>query len=166
MVPVRISVNDEVVMFWWTIALFVIDMGLMAAILYILAGRRPAFAHPGAEGLDEGQRHSSAPAELIERLKKELGSVRLVKKELDRKIHSLDSYEDALKGREKELKDLIMRARKTEGGRADDQRKQAEIYRAAIRMAGEGRSVEDIVKSLGMLRGEAELISSLKSFNS
>lgn len=134
----------------WGAILLTVNLALMAAIVYIIFFKRP---------LQKAQGAPSVPIELIQRLNEELTEVKGVAKKLETKSVDLSMYENGLKERQAVLEDLIMKAKASTV--SPRQEGHDDIYSKAFRMLKSGVPAGEIARSLGLLRGEAELLSSL-----
>lgn len=134
----------------WGSILLILNLALMAAIAYIIFFKRP---------LQKAQGTPSVPIELIQRLNNELTEVKGVAKKLETRSVDLSMYENGLKERQAVLEDLIVKAKASAGGPRQDGND--DIYSKAFRMLKSGVPAGEIARSLGLLRGEAELLSSL-----
>lgn len=137
-------------MVFWGVILLLINLAFMAGVLYIVFFKRPLKIAEGAPAV---------PLELIHKLNDELTEIKGVAKMLETKNVDLSRYENGLKERQAVLEDLI---RKAKASSADQQKEgRDDVYSKAFRMLKSGVPAGEIARSLGLLRGEAELLSSL-----
>ncbi|MBI5468722.1 MAG: DUF2802 domain-containing protein [Deltaproteobacteria bacterium] len=150
---------------WWIVFL-AFDIALMGAVFYILVFRknrsRPA-AHPVTAKAPAVK--DPAPSILME-LKEELVSVRKTAADLEKKRIELDAFDRGLRERYIRLDEMLKKAAESakdteviREGRASE-----DTYRKAVKMLRMGHHVEDVVKNLGILNGEAELISAINDY--
>lgn len=133
----------------WGVILLLVNLAFMGGILYIIFFKKP---------LQRAQGTPAVPIELIKRLNDELAEVKGVARKLETRSNDLSRYENGLKERQIVLEDLISKAKASaaapQGGHED-------IYSKALKMLKSGVPAGEIARSLGLLRGEAELLSSL-----
>lgn len=137
----------------WAIVLLVIDMVLMGSIFYILVFRKP---------LVPGIVNSVTDAAVSKELILELAAVKKLASNLDAKSVELREYEKRLKEKQRSLDEMLRSAQETvsliesSGGDAKQ-----DVYSKAVRMLRTGTTAEETARSLGLLNGEAELLSAL-----
>lgn len=150
---------------WWIVFL-AFDIALMGAIFYILVFRknrsRPATHRVTAK---VPAVKDPAPSILME-LKEELDSVRKTAADLEKKRIELDAFDRGLRERYIRLDEMLKKAAESakdieviREGRASE-----DTYCKAMKMLRMGHRVEDVVKNLGILNGEAELISAINDY--
>ncbi len=153
---------------YWIVSLMAIDLVFMAGVLYFLSTRPTGpVSMPDSAGAaaDSG----AYPLNLIEELKSELEAVKRSSAEFEKKQQSLEGYEKTIRDRRKSLDRMIKEADKS----IDDirysppaaaQPRTDDIYKRAMDMLNKGTSVDRVMKTLGIVEGEAELISALSSY--
>lgn len=158
----------------WGILLLSIDLVLMAGIIIILAkGRVPVLGSLVTSGEGSG---TGAVESLRAELAAELEAARRASEELELSKRECEKYKKDLKEKNNVLVRLIGQARMKspakdtltldpEGPKGQEETHPDEdLYRKAARMCTMGTSPEKIAESLGMLAGEAELVSSINDF--
>ncbi len=136
----------------WAYVLLTVDMALMGGILYILIAGR---------GLKKSvQPDTYAPAVVeeaeLERLQADV-----------EKSHSLiDAYERSFEEKDRRFEAIVRRAE--ESARSLEALYQIqgkdEVYAKAMGLLKAGASAEEVVKDLGLMSGEAELIEAISSY--
>lgn len=137
-------------MVFWGAVLLMINLAFMAGVLYIIFFKKPLKMSQGAPVV---------PTELIKRLSDELTEVKGVARKLETRDADLSKYENGLRERQLVLEELITKAKAS----ATHQHKEGhdDVYSKAFRMLKSGVPAGEIARSLGLLRGEAELLSAL-----
>lgn len=137
-------------MVFWGAILLLINLAFMGGVLYIIFFKRPLRTSQGAP---------KVPLELIKRLHDELAEVKGVARKLETRDADLSKYEKGLKERQAVLEELI---RKAKASALHPQKEgHDDVYSKAFRMLKSGVPAGEIARSLGLLRGEAELLSAL-----
>ncbi|HXI10414.1 MAG TPA: DUF2802 domain-containing protein [Thermodesulfobacteriota bacterium] len=142
------------------------DVALLGAIFYILAFRKSAsrrFAPDVASGSEA--RNGAAPSILME-LKTELAAARKTVSELEKKRVELDAFERMLRERYSKLDEILKKAAESakEVEVIRDGRASEDTYYKAMKLLRLGLPVDEVVKNLGILKGEAELISAINDY--
>ena len=158
-------------MSYWVISLMALDLVFMAGVLYLLATRgKSIVAGPGLDATAAAD-PPVYPLELMEELKGELETVKKSSVELEKKQQSLESYEKTIRSRRKSLDRMIKEADKSidDAGyeapaRTPPPQKTDLVYKRAMEMLDKGTSVDSVMNTLGIVGGEAELISALSSY--
>lgn len=139
-------------MMLWGVILLIINVGLLGALLYItLFSTRVARAQPDAHG---------AADELVKSINDGINEVRSVARRLETRNADLSRYESGLKEKHAALEELLTKALSSANTSREASRGQ-DMYARALNMLKSGMPSSEIAKSLGLLRGEAELLSSL-----
>jgi hypothetical protein len=155
---------------YWVISLMVIDLVFMAGVLYFLSTRSAGEASmPDSAAAVAAADPGAYPLNLIEELKSELEAVKRSSAEFEKKQQSLESYEKTIRDRRRSLDRMINEADKSiddirSSGPADSPQRTDDIYKRAMDMLGRGTSVDRVMNTLGIVEGEAELISALSSY--
>jgi len=150
---------------WWALFL-ALDIVLAGALYYVIAFRRGSRARLAWTAGVKTPVAKETESDLMKSLKSELDSVNRSVAALDRKKAKFEEYEKELRDRLVKLDDTLKRAEsdvneleaKRQAG-ADGDR-----YRKAGKMLKMGLPVEEVVKDLGILKGEAELISAINEY--
>jgi hypothetical protein len=128
-------------MILWGVILLIVNLALIGSIFYIILYRKPV------------ARAQSAPFaiqdDLVKKLNDGLSEVKSVARKLESRSMDLSKYEE-----------LIVKAKAS----ANSPRREAQaedIYSKALKMLKSGVPAGEIARSLGLLSGEAELLSSL-----
>jgi hypothetical protein len=147
---------------WWIVFL-AFDIILMGAFFYILAFRKNMSRPAPSSKIPAVKDH--APSILME-LKEELVSVRKTAAALEEKRIELDAFDRGLRERYIKLDEMLKKAAESakEIEAFRDARSSEDTYSRAIKMLRMGQPVEDVVKNLGILKGEAELISAINDY--
>jgi hypothetical protein len=139
-------------MILWGVILLIVNLALIGSIFYIILYRKPV------------ARAQSAPFaiqdDLVKKLNDGLSEVKSVARKLESRSMDLSKYENGLKERQAVLEELIVKAKAS----ANSPRREAQaedIYSKALKMLKSGVPAGEIARSLGLLSGEAELLSSL-----
>lgn len=133
-------------MIFWGLILLMVNLAFLAGIVYIVFFKRPLARAQGAP---------SVPIDLLARLGDELKEVRGVARRLETRSADLTRYEAGLRQTEARLDELMRKASATGGARDED------IHSRALSMLKSGVPAQEIARSLGLLKGEAELLTSL-----
>jgi hypothetical protein len=139
-------------MLFWGLILLVVNLALAGSILYIMLFRKPVTRSQGAS--------AAVQEELVMKLNDGLSEVKTVFEKLETRSMDLSKYENGLKERQMVLEDLIKKARAS----ADSSQRAShseDVYSRALKMLKSGVPAGEIALSLGLLSGEAELLSSL-----
>ncbi|MBI2400660.1 MAG: DUF2802 domain-containing protein [Deltaproteobacteria bacterium] len=139
-------------MMLWGVILLIVNMALIGSIFYIILFRKPVARAQGAPAAEQD--------ELVKKFNDGLSEVKTVFEKLETRSMNLSKYETGLRERQAILEELIARARAS----ADSPRMEAQaedIYSKAFKMLKSGVPTGEIARSLGLLSGEAELLSSL-----
>ena len=155
---------------YWVISLMALDLVFMAGVLYLLSNRSKAVASTPPLA-DSAADSAVYPLELMEELKSELEAVKKSSAEFEKKQQSLESYEKTIRERRKRLDRMIKEADKSiddacYGAPASNRgpQKMDLVYKRAMEMLDRGTSVDSVMNTLGIVEGEAELISALSSY--
>ncbi|MBI5903159.1 MAG: DUF2802 domain-containing protein [Deltaproteobacteria bacterium] len=146
------------------IALFVADVILMAGIIYVIMRSRGKSAETAADAQANG---SSAEApQFTQVLKDEMNSLRNMAAELEKREAAIGLYENDIEQKRKRLDAIIKKAEEAARGMeaSTSSRLSDDVYLKAMKMMNKGLDPEDVKKSLGLLNGEAELVSALKNY--
>lgn len=142
------------------------DIALLGAIFYILAFRKNAsrrFTPDVASGAEA--RNGAAPSILME-LKTELAAARKTVYELEKKRVELDAFDRMLRERYSKLEETLKKAAESakEVEVIGDGRASEDTYYKAMKLLRLGLPVDEVVKNLGILKGEVELISAINDY--
>jgi hypothetical protein len=153
---------------YWTLTLLALDVVFMAGVLYMLSGRGSRITDALVSG-GGGRQEAGPGAEprvLIKELKDELDAVKRTSAQFEKKQAVLEDYEITIRDRRRSLDRMIREVDKSvEDIRCSSRdRDRDDVYKRAMEMIGKGTSVDRVMKSLGILEGEAELISALNSY--
>ncbi|MBI5827723.1 MAG: DUF2802 domain-containing protein [Deltaproteobacteria bacterium] len=146
------------------IALFVADVILMAGIIYVIMRSRGKSAETAADAQANG---SSAEApRFTQVLKDEMNSLRNMAVELEKREAAIGLYENDIEQKRKRLDAIIKKAEEAakDVEAAGASRLSDDVYLKAMKMMNKGLDPEDVKKSLGLLNGEAELVSALRNY--
>jgi uncharacterized protein DUF2802 len=155
------------------IVFLALDIVLMGGAYYFLS--RGKKANPAAESAhsdDSGKRaeENAAAASVLAELKEELAEVRKTSAYLEKKRAQFEVFERSLHEKNARLEELIRKAEEsavkielTESDIVEDDI-EVDTYSRAAKMLSKGVPVEDVVKDLGILSGEARLLSSLNAY--
>ena len=139
-------------MMLWGVILLIINVLLLGALLYIMLFRRPAAkSQVNAYG---------PPDELVKSINDGLSEVRSVARRLETRSADLSRHENGLIEKQAALEALITRTMAS----ANSERKgpqDRDVYARALNMLRSGVPSSEIARNLGLLSGEAELLSSL-----
>ncbi len=155
---------------YWVISLMALDLVFMAGVLYLLATRgKSIVAGPGLAAAAADP--PVYPLGLMEELKGELEAVKKNSAEFEKKQQSLESYEKTIRERRRSLDRMIKEADKsiddaryTAPPQTSEPRKTDLVYKRAMEMLDKGTSVASVMNTLGIVEGEAELISALNGY--
>ncbi len=134
-------------MMLWGVILLVINLALLGSIFYIILFRRPV-------------KHA-APAhqdELVRKLNGRIDEVKTVFEKLEKKSVDLSMHEKGLKERQAALDELMDRAKASSRNKEEHGE---DVYSKAMKMLKSGVPAGEIARRLGLMNGEAELMSSL-----
>lgn len=139
-------------MMFWGVILLIVNLALIGSIFYIILSRKPVARAQGAP--------AAIQDELVKKLNDGLSEVKSVAQKLESRSVDLSKYENGLKQRQAVLEELIVKAKAS--ANSPQREAQAEdIYSKALKMLKSGVPAGEIARSLGLLSGEAELLSSL-----
>ncbi len=151
---------------YWTLTLLALDVVFMAGVLYMLSGRGSRLTDALVSGGRRDAGPGAEPGILIGELKDELDAVKRTSAQFKEKQVVLEDYERTVMDRGRSLDRMIKEVDKSiedircsSGLRDTD-----DVYKRAMEMVGKGIPVDRVMKSLGILEGEAELISALDSY--
>jgi hypothetical protein len=139
-------------MMLWGVILLIVNLALIGSIFYILLFRKPVAKAQGSPAVVQD--------ELAQRFSEGIEEVKTVFEKLESRSVDLSRYENGLKQRQAVLEELIEKAKaaatcpQREAGSED-------VYSRALKMLKSGVPAGEIARSLGLLSGEAELLSSL-----
>jgi hypothetical protein len=139
-------------MLFWGVILLIINLALLGSIFYIILFRKPVAGSSSVA--------AAVQDELVKRLNDGLSEVKSVADRFETRSVDLSKYENGLKERQLVLEDLIKKARAS----ANSHQREAhsvDVYSKALKMLKSGVPAGEIARSLGLLSGEAELLSSL-----
>ncbi|MBI5454772.1 MAG: DUF2802 domain-containing protein [Deltaproteobacteria bacterium] len=141
----------------WVIVLSAVDLALMGGILYIIAGKKTQ-QRPGPE---------SAPSrDHIKELESEITGIKRLSSELERKKAVFERHENTMDERTRRLDAAVKQAedsaKKLEALYVSERNE--DMYSKAVRMLKSGTPADEVVRSLGLLNGEVDLISSLNNY--
>lgn len=137
---------------FWGVILLIVNLALIGSIFYILLFRKPV--------VRAGAAPVAVQEELVRKFNDGISEVKSVAQKLESRSLDLSKYENGLKERQAILEELIVKAKAS----ANSPKKEAQaedIYSKALKMLKSGVPAGEIARSLGLLRGEAELLSSL-----
>lgn len=149
-------------MFFWGMILLGLDLALMGAIIYIFYSKK---------GFDPG---FAAVAGDAAGLRQELMSIKKMAAQLERKKGEIETFERSIKEKSSILDEVIKNAESAVKKQAVAAPQAAfaaapgtgeDVYRKAARMMSMGTPADEVKKSLNLLNGELELISSINSMN-
>lgn len=139
-------------MMFWGVILLIVNLALIGSIFYIILFRKPVARAQGAP--------AAIQDELVKKFNDGLSEVMSVAQKLESRSVDLSKYENGLKQRQAVLEELIVKAKAS--ANSPQREAQAEdIYSKALKMLKSGVPAGEIARSLGLLSGEAELLSSL-----
>lgn len=141
----------------WVIVLSAVDLALMGGILFIMARKKTV------------QRPDPQPApsrDHFKELETEITGIKRLSTELERKKAAFERHEHTMDERTRRLDAIVAQAegsaKKLEAlymsERNDD------MYSKAVRMLKAGTPADEVVRSLGLLNGEVDLIASLNNY--
>lgn len=147
------------------IMLLVVDMFLMGGMLYILIFRKNKTSRISFLPEPQNKRSVENPPALIAELKEELESVRRIAAGLEKKRLDFEAYERALLEKNGRLESLVKKAEESASNMDMPLNQPDEdIYSKAMKMLKMGIPANEVIRSLGVLSGEVELISALSNF--
>lgn len=143
----------------WVIVLSAVDIALMGGILYIMSGKKTQ------QRL--APESTTVPAfDQVRELQSELSGIKTLSAELERKKAAFERHENTINERTRRLDAIVKQAedsaRKLEALYVSERNE--DMYSKAVRMLKSGTPADEIVRSLGLLNGEVELISSLNNY--
>ncbi|MBI2413291.1 MAG: DUF2802 domain-containing protein [Deltaproteobacteria bacterium] len=143
----------------WVIVLSAVDIALMGGILYIMSGKKTR------QRL--APESTTVPAfDQVRELQSELSGIKTLSAELERKKAAFERHENTINERTRRLDAIVKQAedsaRKLEALYVSERNE--DMYSKAVRMLKSGTPADEIVRSLGLLNGEVELISSLNNY--
>lgn len=140
-------------MMFWGVILLIVNLALIGSIFYIILFRKPVAraAHGAPAAIQD---------ELVKKLNDGLSEVKSVAQKLESRSVDLSKYENGLKQRQAVLEELIVKA-KASANLPQREAQAEDIYSKALKMLKSGVPAGEIARSLGLLSGEAELLSSL-----
>ncbi|MBI4949484.1 MAG: DUF2802 domain-containing protein [Deltaproteobacteria bacterium] len=141
----------------WVLVLSAVDLALMGGILYIMA-RKKALQRPN---------NASAPSvDRIKELENEISGIRKLSAELERKKAAFERHEDTMGERTRRLDAAVKQAedsaKKLEARYLSE--KNEDMYGRAVKMLKAGTPADEVVRGLGLLSGEVDLMSSLNNY--
>lgn len=138
-------------MMLWGVILLIVNLALIGAIFYIILFRKPVRAQGAPVAVQE---------KLVRELNHGISEVKSVAQKLESRSMDLSKYENGLRERQAVLEELIVKASVSANS---PQREAAaeDVYSRALKMLKSGVPAGEIARSLGLLSGEAELLSSL-----
>lgn len=149
--PIQLQFFERFDMWLWAVILLVIDMALMGGILYIVLFRkkvaRPAL--PQAEAIDAAE------------IKNELKAVKRAASRLEARSEEFERLGAGLKERQAALEALLRKAGAAQRADGAHQADDEDVYAKAVRMLRSGVPESEIARSLGLLKGEAQLLTAL-----
>lgn len=139
-------------MMLWGVILLIVNLALIGSIFYILLFRKPVAKAQGAPAVVQD--------ELVQKLSDGIEEVKTVFEKLETRSVDLSRYENGLKQRQAVLEELIEKAKASMNSPQRDAGSE-DVYSRALKMLKSGVPAGEIARSLGLLSGEAELLSSL-----
>jgi len=137
---------------FWALILLTINIALLGVIVYImLFSKRVLRAQAGSHGSEDV---------LVKSFNEGLDEMRAVARRLETRGAELSMRENGLREKHAALEKLLLRAMSPADGGRDSSRGK-DIYERALSMLKSGVPSSEIARSLGLLSGEAELLSSL-----
>ncbi|HAO93648.1 MAG: hypothetical protein A2X93_01365 [Deltaproteobacteria bacterium GWC2_56_8] len=141
----------------WVIVLSAVDLALMGGILYIMASKK-ILRRPGPD---------PAPSiDHIKALESEISGIRRLSAELERKKAMFERHEDTMGERTRRLDAAVKQAedsaKKLEARYLSE--KNEDMYGRAVKMLKAGTPADEVVRNLGLLSGEVDLMSSLNNY--
>lgn len=135
-------------MVYWSIFLLAADVLLVTGILYYLIAKKPEQALPPAFSP-----HPSGEGD---------GDYKRLAMEIKDKQKDFEAYEKRLIERQKKIDSLLDRVEESVRTKPDARNKDAmDVYTRAVEMMRRGVPSDEIMASLGISWGEAELISGI-----
>lgn len=150
----------------WCIVFLAFDIVLVGAFFYILAFRKNRSRPAGPSTTAKVPAVKDPAPSILMELKEELVSVRKTAAGLEKKRIELDAFDRGLREKYIKLDEMLKKAAESakdietirEGRSSED------TYSKAMKMLRMGHRVEDVVKNLGILNGEAKLISAINDY--
>lgn len=139
-------------MMLWGVILLIVNLALLGSIFYIILFRKPVAR--------TDHRASFVQDDLVKKLNDGLSEVKSVARKLESRSMDLSKYENGLRERQAVLEELIVRA-KASANSPQSEAQADDIYSKALKMFKSGVPAGEIARSLGLLSGEAQLLSSL-----
>lgn len=146
------------------IALFVADVILMAGIIYVLLRSRGKGAEAAVEAQDGGT--AAGAPRFTQALDDEMSGLTDRAAELEKREAAIGLYENDIEQKRKRLDAIIKKAEEAAKyvEAAGASRLSDDVYLKAMKMMNKGMDPEDVKRSLGLLNGEAELVSALRNY--
>lgn len=150
---------------WWIVFL-AFDVALMGAIFYIMAFRKNTFRGYASDAASGPQTLKGATPSILMELKSELAAARKTVSELEKKRAELDAFDGTLRGRYLKLDEMLEKAAESskEIEVIRDAHASEDTYYKAMKLLRLGLPVDEVAKDLGILKGEAELISAINDY--
>lgn len=150
---------------WWIVFL-AFDMALMGGILYILAFRKNGVAGVSAAAVKQNPAETNPAPSILTELKEELASVRKTAALLEKQRAELESFERSFREKDAALDEMVKKAEESAKTieLTSQSRTSEDTYSKAIKMLRLGVPIEDVVRNLGILNGEVELISAINNY--
>lgn len=147
-------------MVYWSIFLLAADVILVSGILYYLIAKKPEQALPADIGLHTAYLSSNGGASSGDVLVH--GDYKKLAMEIKDKQKDFEAYEKRLIERQNKIDSLLDRFEESVRTKPEAQNKDAmDVYARAVEMMRQGVSSDEIMTSLGISWGEAELISGI-----
>ncbi|MEK7678850.1 MAG: DUF2802 domain-containing protein [Deltaproteobacteria bacterium] len=147
-------------MVYWSIFLLAADVILVSGILYYLIAKKPEQALPAGISLHTAYLNSNGGRAFGEAVGH--GDYKKLAMEIKDKQKDFEAYEKRLIERQKKLDTLLDRFEESVRSKPDAQNKDVmDVYAKAVEMMRRGVPSDEIMTSLGIGRGEAELISGI-----
>ncbi|MCR4288535.1 MAG: DUF2802 domain-containing protein [Deltaproteobacteria bacterium] len=147
-------------MVYWSIFLLAADVILVSGILYYLIAKKPEQSLPPAFSPHTAYLSSNGGASLGEAPGH--GDYKKLAMEIKDKQKDFEAYEKRLIERQKKIDSLLDRVEESVRSKPDAQNKDAmDVYARAVEMMRRGVPSDEIMASLGISWGEAELISGI-----
>lgn len=141
----------------WVIVLSAVDLALMGGILYIMAKKKD---------LQRSAPDSAPSIDHIKALESEISGIRKLSAELERKKAVFERHEHTMCERTRRLDAAVNQAeesaKKLEARYLSE--KNEEMYGRAVSMLKAGTPVDEVVRNLGLLSGEVDLMSALNNY--
>ncbi len=141
----------------WVIVLSAVDLALMGGILYIIASKK-IVQRPDPQ---------SAPSrDQIKELESEITGIKRLSTELEKKKAVFERHEQTMDERTRRLDAAVKQAedsaKKLKALYVSERNE--DMYSKAVHMLKAGTPADEVVRSLGLLNGEVDLISSLNNY--